>query len=149
MSPGFHAYVPSLLTGIDAFLPSRLEADSYFSKPLKVWEMAEAFQAMGPPIVVLKAGASGQYVFDGPARKRWHVPAYPTEPRDVTGAGDAFCGAFLVALSKTQDPLEATLHGNIAASFVIEGSGATYALDSPSALRTARLEHLRERVRKE
>jgi sugar/nucleoside kinase (ribokinase family) len=150
MTPSFKLDLPSVLQGITAFLPSVYEATAFApDKHNRVWELADIFHNMGPSIVVIKAGANGQYLSDRESHLRWHVPAYPSEPRDVTGAGDAFCGAFLVNLLETQDPLEATMRGNISASFVIEGSGALYALDTPTSLVIARLEELRHLVRKE
>jgi hypothetical protein len=76
---------------------------------LRVWEMAEAFLGMGCAMVVIKCGANGQAVLDGTSGKRWDVPAYPVQPSDVTGAGDAYCGGFLAGLVQTGDPLEAAL----------------------------------------
>jgi ribokinase len=65
-----------------------------------------------------------------------------------TGAGDAFCGGFLVGYRKTFDPLEAVLYGNIAASLVVEGSGPFYALAALPGLAEARLLALKEAVRR-
>jgi bifunctional ADP-heptose synthase (sugar kinase/adenylyltransferase) len=42
---------------------------------------------------------------------------------DVTGAGNAFLGAFAVTLNITSDLTEATIAGSVAASFVIEQVG--------------------------
>jgi ribokinase len=150
MSPSYKLDLPNILQGLTAFLPSMHEATA-FAPDMRdqVWDLAETFHAMGPKIVVIKAGSSGQFLSDAEIERRWHIPAYPSNPRDVTGAGDAFCGAFLHGLVETEDALEATLRGNISASFVVEGSGALYALDTPSSLVSARLDRLRNMVRKE
>lgn len=150
MAPNFKSDLPNILKDLTAFLPSMAEAKA-FAPDIRggIWEFAELFHTMGSTLVVLKAGANGQYLSDADSRQRWHIPAYPSIPRDVTGAGDAFCGAFMQGLLETHDALEATLRGNISASFVIEGSGALYALDTPSTLISARLEQLRAMVRKE
>ena len=111
------------------------------------WDLADAFADMGPEVVVLKLGAAGQILFDCKRKMRWGIPAYPARVRDVTGAGDAYCGGFLVGLVQTGDPLEAALHGAVSASLVVEGSGALYALDSTSGLAQARLEALRSAVK--
>jgi sugar/nucleoside kinase (ribokinase family) len=66
---------------------------------------------------------------------------------DPTGAGDAFCGGFLAGLKKTYDPLRAALHGNVAASLAIEGTGALYTLDVAPGLAEARLDALTDLVR--
>jgi sugar/nucleoside kinase (ribokinase family) len=67
---------------------------------------------------------------------------------DPTGAGDAFCGGFLAGYRRTYDPLEAVLFGNISASLVVEGTGPFYALDALPGLAQARLDALRQSVRK-
>lgn len=150
MGPSFKQELPNILRGLTAFLPSLYEATSFLpSLQDQLWNMAEAFCSFGPPIVVIKAGSDGQYLYDSESHRRWHIPSYPTKPRDVTGAGDAFCGGFLYGLVETGDPLEATLRGNVSASFVIEGSGALYALDASPALISARLEKLRGMIREE
>ena len=150
MNPSFRLELPNILRGLTAFLPSLYEATSFLpSLRDQVWDMAEAFCALGPPIVVIKAGSEGQFLYNSEGNRRWHIPSYPTRPRDVTGAGDAFCGAFLSSLVETGDALEATLRGNISASLVIEGSGALYALDASPALILARLERLRGMIREE
>ena len=150
MDPIFRLELPNILGGLSAFLPSLHEASSFLpSLQNQVWEMAEAFCGMGPSIIVIKAGAGGQFLYECDKKRRWHIPSYPTKARDVTGAGDAFCGAFLSGLVETGDALEAALRGNISASLVIEGSGALYALDASPALISARLENLRDMIREE
>jgi ribokinase len=145
MDPGFRRELPNVIKGLDAFMPSMMEAEAFFRpERLRVWEMAEAFLAMGCALVVIKRGANGQAVLDGSSGQRWNVPAYPARVADVTGAGDAYCGGFLVGLDQTGDPFEAALRGGVSASLVIEGTGALYALDSLPGLAQARLHALRQ-----
>jgi sugar/nucleoside kinase (ribokinase family) len=148
MQPSFTEEVKQLVHGLDAFLPSEIEVRTFFRQPPEdLWQAAEAFSAMGTLVVVIKLGPGGQYVFDNAAKRKWHVPAYPAKVRDVTGAGDAYCGGFLIGLAQTDDPVEAALHGAVSASIVIEGVGALYGLDSLPGLAQARLLSLRELVR--
>jgi sugar/nucleoside kinase (ribokinase family) len=148
MEPSFKKELPLVVRGLDAFLPSEAEARSFFRPvDLDPWEMAEAFSGMGCRCVVIKRGAGGLYVWDSHARRRWHVPAYPARVKDVTGAGDAFCGGFLVGLDQTGDVVEAALRGCISASVTIEGSGAFFALDALPGLTEARLRALRPSVK--
>lgn len=148
MQPAFAEEVKQVVHGLDAFLPSEKEVRSFFREAVSdLWQAAEAFAAMGARLVVLKLGARGQYVYEAASRCKWHVPAYPAKVRDVTGAGDAYCGGFLVGLAQTDDPVEAALRGSVSASLVVEGSGALYALDSAPGLAQARLESLRGQVR--
>jgi sugar/nucleoside kinase (ribokinase family) len=111
--------------------------------------MAEALGGMGCRFVVLKGGAEGQFAYEVATKRRWHVPAYPARVQDVTGAGDAFCGGFLVGLAETGDLVEACLRGGVSASLAIEGVGALYALGAAAGLTQARLEALRDNVRRE
>jgi sugar/nucleoside kinase (ribokinase family) len=148
MQPAFADEVRQIVNGLDAFLPSEMEARAFFREPLAdLWQAAEAFGAMGARLVVIKLGARGQYLYETAGARRWHVPAYPAKVRDVTGAGDAYCGGFLVGLVETEDPVEAALRGSVSASLVVEGTSALYALDSTPGLAQARLEALRGSVR--
>ena len=144
LQPDQSKELSSVVRGLDAFLASEEEARSLF-RPMRpdVWEMAETLSDMGCRIVVLKAGARGQYVWDRAERKRWHVAAYPVHPKDPTGAGSAYCGGFLVGFASRGDALEGALFGSVSASLVVEGSGALFALDALPGLAQARLNALR------
>lgn len=93
------------------------------------FEAARALLALGPRAVAVKLGARGSRVL--PARDgAWlPIPPYPAAVVDPTGAGDAFCGGFLVGMAETGDPLQAAQYGTISASFIIEGFGLLHALD--------------------
>ncbi len=148
MEPEFRKKLPDLLKGLAAFLPSESEATSYFQpRPPDLWEMAEGLSELGCPIVGIKRGGAGVCLWDQVSRRRLHIPAYPARVVDVTGAGDAFCGGFLVGLSETDDILEAGLRGSVSASLAIEGAGALYAMGAAPGLPQARLEALRPMAR--
>jgi sugar/nucleoside kinase (ribokinase family) len=149
MTPLFREDMPALVTGLTAFLPSEEEVRSLFQgRSDDLWEMAEAVSSFGCEIVVIKRGERGQLLYDAASRNRWEIPSYPSQLVDPTGAGDAFCGGFLAGFRRTFDPLQAALHGNISASLAIEGHGPFYALDALPGLAPARLEALRQSVRK-
>jgi len=93
-----------------------------------LWRAAAEFARHGPRIVVVKAGDRGALVYERDTRRRTHVPAYPARVADVTGAGDSFCGGFMVGLAETGDAIRAAMYGAVSASFVIEGFGALYAI---------------------
>jgi ribokinase len=148
MEPEFRKELPDLLNGLTAFLPSESEAQAYFQpRPPDPWEMAENFSKLGCPIIGIKRGGAGVYLWDRANHQRWHIPAYPAQIVDVTGAGDAFCGGFLVGLSETDDVLEAGLRGAVSASHAIEGAGALFAMGAAPGLPEARLEALRSMAR--
>lgn len=147
MLPEHTADVAHILRQVDAFLPSEMETRGFFAEPLRdLWQAAEAFGALGAPCVVLKLGARGQFVYHTATGRKWQVPAYPARVVDVTGAGDAYCGGFLVGLAQTGDPLEAALRGCVSASLVVEGLGALFALDHAAGELERRLAVVRAAV---
>ncbi|MEJ2599388.1 MAG: carbohydrate kinase family protein, partial [Anaerolineales bacterium] len=149
MNPTYWDDVPALITGLTAFLPAEEEVRSLFhGRSDDPWEMAEALAAYGCEIIVIKCGERGQLLYDSAGHSRWEVPPYPARVVDPIGAGDAFCGGFLAGYRHTFDPLQAVLYGNISASLVVEGSDPFYALDALPGLAEARLDAIRQSIRK-
>ncbi len=79
------------------------------------------FLEMGVPVVALRMGAAGSLV--ATRWKRWRIPVLPVPVVDVTGAGNSYCGGFLVGYAQTGDPRSAGLYGAVSASFTIEQFG--------------------------
>lgn len=74
------------------------------------------------PHVVLTAGPRGAFIWwEG---EELHVPAFPCEPRDVTGAGDTFAGAFLYGITRGLKPQDAAHRACFLARHVIAQVGA-------------------------
>ncbi|MEU6086111.1 sugar kinase [Streptomyces sp. NPDC047085] len=106
--------------GLDVLLPSRDEA--CLLTGLSDWADAAAKLSRLVPLVVAKSGADGALVArSGSVLAR--VPAAPATPRDTTGAGDAFTGAFLAALVAGADPEEAAVDGCRAGAQAVERVG--------------------------
>ncbi|WP_371672230.1 sugar kinase [Streptomyces sp. NBC_00289] len=84
-----------LTEGVSVLLPSRDEACLLTGLPDPVDAAAKLSRQI--PLVVTKQGADGALVARS-GTVHAHVPAVPVTPRDTTGAGDAFTGAFLAAL---------------------------------------------------
>jgi sugar/nucleoside kinase (ribokinase family) len=149
MNPTFWNDVPPLITGLTAFLPSEDDLlNLYQGQSDDLWEIADSLAAYGCEIIVIKRGENGQYLLDSAAKTRWEIPAYDSRIVNPTGVGDAFCGGFLAGYRKTYDPVEAVLYGSISASIVSEGVGPFFALDVLPGLPEARLNHLRQSIRK-
>ena len=149
MNANFFDQVTAIVTGLTAFLPSEEKMRSLFlGRSEDLWEMAEALASFGCEFVVIKRAIRGQYLFDSSSRTRYEIPAYPGREVDLTGAGDAFCGGFLAGWRRTFDPVQAALYGNVSASLMIEGSGPFFPLDSLPGLAEARLEVLKQSIRK-
>ncbi|MFD8914156.1 carbohydrate kinase family protein [Streptomyces sp. NPDC059575] len=106
--------------GLDVLLPSRDEACLLTGRP--DWADAAAELSGVVPVVVAKSGADGALVaWSGSVRKR--IPAVPATPRDTTGAGDAFTGAFLAALVAGASVEEAAERGCRSGARAVERVG--------------------------
>lgn len=139
------AEISELLRLCNAFLPSEAEARLLLGLTASRQEMARRLGEAGAPVVVLKLGAEGSLVYQREHNSFTSIPAAPARVLDVTGAGDAFCGAFAVGLSQTGDPIRSAQWGAVAASFVIEGFGALHALEHCSdGEKSARLRALND-----
>ncbi|WP_420630297.1 carbohydrate kinase family protein [Candidatus Leptofilum sp.] len=132
MIPARAAQIKQILPQIDVFLPSAMEVRSLFGEGVDLAEATVMLTKWGAKWVVVKNGADGVLLADGRTQTITHIPAYhpANDPRvvDVTGAGDSFCGGFMVGLAQTGDAAQAVHYGLVSASLVIEGYGALYAL---------------------
>ncbi|MEU3250419.1 sugar kinase [Streptomyces sp. NPDC006997] len=109
-----------LVAGVDVLLPSRDEACLVTGLP----DAADAAAKLSRhvPLVVVKQGAEGALVArSGSVCAR--VPALPAVPRDTTGAGDAFTGAFLAALLTGAGPRDAAAEGCRAGALAVTRVG--------------------------
>jgi sugar/nucleoside kinase (ribokinase family) len=113
----------ALVDGVDVLLPSRDEACLLTGLP----DAADAADAAAKlsrhfPLVVAKQGAAGALVARAGAVYA-QVPAVSATPRDTTGAGDAFTGAFLAALLAGAEPEDAAREGCRAGAAAVERVG--------------------------
>ena len=92
-------------------------------------QVLTALLEAGVRVAVLRMGEAGSLVAgqgEGPVA----VPAVPVSNIvDVTGAGNAYCGGFLVGLTETGNLGEAGRYGAVSASFVLEQFGAMFTLE--------------------
>jgi sugar/nucleoside kinase (ribokinase family) len=115
--------IRALLPRVDVFSPGLSEAGrlTQLQDPIQI--VGELLDD-GAPIVALRMGANGSLVGSSRAGIQ-HVPAYPVDNLvDVTGAGNSYCGGFLVGLEGTGDPLVAGQYGTVSASITLEQFGA-------------------------
>lgn len=145
----FWAELPALFTSATAFhISEKKISDLFFRRTNDLWEMAEGLAELGCDIIVIKRGKDGQLLYDNHSKERWVIPAYPVTILDPTGAGSAFCGGFLAGYRNTYDPLSSVLHGNISASFCVEGADPFYCMGIMPGLPNARLNALKQMVKK-
>ena len=116
----------ALLELTDWITPNEREASTLLGldrKALAPFEAARALQAMGPRNVILKMSSKGAVVLAG-AADPVHVRPVPVTAVDTTAAGDAFNGAFAVALSEGRGPVEAAEFAAAAAALSVTRRGA-------------------------
>jgi sugar/nucleoside kinase (ribokinase family) len=97
----------------------------------------EAFEALKAivPNCVLTDGPQGAHVrYQG---QESHVPAYACQPKDLTGAGDMFAGAFLFGITHGYDAAIAARGANYLCSKVISQIGARLQDDAVALWREA------------
>lgn len=113
---------------LDVFSPNLLQAQRLtgLKDPRQV--LAALLEA-GVQVAVLRMGEAGSLVA-GQGAPAVAVPAVPVSNIvDVTGAGNAYCGGFLVGLAETGDLARAGRYGAVSASFALEQFGAMFTLE--------------------
>jgi sugar/nucleoside kinase (ribokinase family) len=114
----------------DAFRSALAQADLLFcnaSEAKATTGAADAAAAFAKlkdsvPAAVVTDGPNGAFVRFGGTET--HVPAFPCEPKDMTGAGDMFAGAFLYGITHGIAPAKAARAANFLAMKVITQIGA-------------------------
>jgi sugar/nucleoside kinase (ribokinase family) len=122
------AFIPQVFG--DAFHDALKEADLLFCnapEAMAVTGGADAHEAFLKlrwlvPNAVVTDGANGAFVRYGGTE--CHIPAFPSKPVDLTGAGDMFAGAFLYGITHGVAPERAARAGNYLAMKVISQIGA-------------------------
>jgi sugar/nucleoside kinase (ribokinase family) len=122
------AFIPQLFAG--ALNEALAHTDLLFCNESEACAVAnarnaeEAFDKLKGkvPSLVVTNGPHGAYVrHDGVEA---HVPAFPCEPKDLTGAGDMFAGAFLYGITHSIPPEKAARAAGYLAQKVILQVGA-------------------------
>ncbi len=88
-----------------------------------VKKLMDGIHAFGPKIVVVTDGIKGAYAREQDGTY-WFMPIYPNEPKERTGAGDAFSSTFASALLLGKTVEEALLWAPINSMSVTEYVGA-------------------------
>ena len=128
------AFIPEVFG--DAFLEALADSDLLFCNApeslavTKTKTSEEAFAALKTlvPNCVVTDGPHGAFVrFDG---EESHAPAFACHPKDLTGAGDMFAGAFLYGITHGYSPAIAARAANFMCMNVITQIGARLQQDA-------------------
>jgi len=95
-------------------------------------EAAHALQGAGIETIIMTLGERGAVVFTGD--RQIATPSFPVQVVDTTAAGDAFVGAFAVALTEGQTPVEAARWGCAAGALACTVLGAQPSLPHRAAV---------------
>ncbi|WP_337005571.1 ribokinase [Microbacterium sp. LB12] len=93
----------------------------------------ERLHAAGAEVVVLTQGAGGVTLHRA-GQDPVHVAAFPIDPVDTTGAGDAFCGALAASIAQGADMEAALVRACAAGAVVAQQLGATTPQLSPASI---------------
>lgn len=91
-------------------------------------EMAVPVTSLPVARIVITRGAEGADWHDTQTGQRLHVPAWPTDVIDTTGAGDTFAGFLVAALSRSMKPGAALRLAASAAAIQVSRPGASTAI---------------------
>jgi ribokinase len=115
-----------ILAAADFLIPNETEAASLAGVTPVDWETADAaarrLQEQGPPSVLITLGSRGALLRH--AGQSHRQPAYNVTAIDATAAGDAFVGAFSVALAQGLPAREAVRFGAAAGALATTVAGA-------------------------
>ena len=134
LNPAPAAEIPGeMLALCDIATPNESEAEGLTGIAVRSIDDAEraadALLARGVGAAVITLGENGVFYKD--AARRAHVPAMPAGPVvETTGAGDAFNGAFAVALVEGADPVEAVRFGCATAGISVTRPGTAPSMPS-------------------
>ena len=123
-----------LLSKVTWFTPNQTEAAFFADAGESTEQILTRFIGMGIGNVILKQGVDGAIVANADG-SRCRIDAFPVVAVDTTAAGDAFNGAFCVALMKGQSPAESGRFASAAAAISVTRQGAQPSLPNKEEIR--------------
>jgi ribokinase len=119
------------LQGVDILIPNQTEL-AFLTGKTSPREGALALAAIGISQVIVTLGEHGVLICeDG---KALEIPAHPVNVVDTVAAGDAFVGAFAVALLEGKNVEQAARWGNAAGALAVTRAGAQPSLPDRTEL---------------
>jgi ribokinase len=120
-----------LLAEVDYLIPNQIEL-SLLTGIDNTDAAIGMLHSLGVKNLVVTLGEDGALVATG--KQQYYLPAFQVEPVDATAAGDAFVGAFAVALNEGQDLRSAVTWGNAAGAIAVTKPGAQPSLPTRQEL---------------
>jgi len=111
----------ALLAQVDYLLPNQNEL-ALLTGLADLRPAVSRLQAVGVRRIVVTLGEEGVLVAEGDSER--HIPAHGVTVVDTTAAGDAFAGAFAVALLEGHSTYQAAAWGNAAGALAVTRAGA-------------------------
>jgi ribokinase len=121
----------ALLAGVDVLVPNQPEA-ARLTQLNSPGEAARRLQALRVRCVVVTLGEEGVLIADDDGETQ--LAAHRVQVVDTTAAGDAFVGAFAVALAEGRSTREAAIWGNAAGALAVTRAGAQPSLPTRAEL---------------
>jgi ribokinase len=147
LHPDYWNELTHLMSGLSAFLIHEKALRTFFSgRSEDIWEMAAMLCSFNCRGVVIKRDNGGTYLYEDDGEKRAHLPAYPSQAKDITHNSSSFSGGFLAGLIESDDLLNACVQGEATRSIANEGSGAFYVMGSLTDLGYSRMESLSQAI---
>lgn len=116
-----------LLEGVDYFTPNETEAEFFSGVPVVTEKDAEKASKkilkLGVKNVIITLGKKGAYFYND--KKHFLVKPTDLKAVDSTGAGDAFNGGLVVAISEGRDIEDAIKFANCVASISVTKKGSS------------------------
>lgn len=120
-----------LLAGVDYLIPNQTEL-ALLAGVKRLSEAVETLQNWGVRNVIVTLGEAGALVVVNGNEN--HLPAHRVDVVDTTAAGDAFVGAFAVALTEGLEIQAAADWGNAAGALAVTRDGAQPSLPTRAEL---------------
>jgi ribokinase len=130
---------PEIMAMIDIITPNETEAKMLTGVEVKTRDDAKkaagVFFQQGVKQVVITMGSLGAYANNGQEDEL--LPCFPVKVIDTTGAGDAFNGAFVTALSEGKDLFAALQYGIAGGSLSTTKKGTAPSMPSRQEIEAA------------
>lgn len=149
MIPSEWEMVMNLMNGLTIFITTRIQLTSLFKNRTDNFaEIGNILHAHGCSYLVTINDAEGFELVDFQLKNRYSIPIYPSNLIDPTGMDEAFCGGLLAEMRRSHDPVLAVSSGSVLASIKAEGCGPFFPLEAAPGLIDARIQRVRNWVKK-